>query len=569
MRCYPSRWLWGLIPIAMLSWIAVQNEGDRLERDLEERSRRVLEGAGLDWASIVFSGRDGMLVGTADRQQERTQALTLVDGVWGVRIVEDRVRLAADPISVSTEHLAADEPGQRPPQGGAVAPERPLPPAVPLQARTFAAAEGNALVLADAVPATAVAPAAVALPRPQAVVVVTRENDDLPGPAPQPRDAPSIVDVPTAKPGPAPARANVPPVAVATREIEDLPGTPPQSIDAPAIVDVPTAKPAQAPAGVEAPPVTVVTREIEDPEETSPRPADAPVIGEAPTAKAAPAPAPAPTHAPGRAQARPVTESPRADAAKPAPAAQPTDVPPVADASRLVTVVRREDEAPPVPTAKKATDAPALAPLPSALPRTEHKSARVPVPSKKSLAGRGRSMAAVEKERPQVPLPPQKATVMPPRIEDAGRRRPMDTAAVGDDGSTAECHAAILSIGMAGEIRFALGEADIDKDGRALLDRLAEVVRACPEIALSIAGHTDARGPAQRNLVLSRRRARAAVRYLVNKGIDARRLQAVGYGEGHPVAPNDTAGNRAKNRRIEVVARDLATDPQVSPGVTK
>jgi OOP family OmpA-OmpF porin len=67
-----------------------------------------------------------------------------------------------------------------------------------------------------------------------------------------------------------------------------------------------------------------------------------------------------------------------------------------------------------------------------------------------------------------------------------------------------------------------------------------------------VVGHADARGRAKRNLVLSQRRARAVVTYLVDKGIDAGRLEAVGYGEARPVAPNDTAQNRAKNRRIEL-----------------
>jgi len=67
-----------------------------------------------------------------------------------------------------------------------------------------------------------------------------------------------------------------------------------------------------------------------------------------------------------------------------------------------------------------------------------------------------------------------------------------------------------------------------------------------------VAGHADARGRAKRNLALSQRRARAVVTYLIQKGIDAGRLEAVGYGEARPVAPNDTPQNRAKNRRIEV-----------------
>ena len=51
MRCHPARWLWGLIPIAMLSWMAVNAESDRIERDLEQRSTTALSAAGHDWAA--------------------------------------------------------------------------------------------------------------------------------------------------------------------------------------------------------------------------------------------------------------------------------------------------------------------------------------------------------------------------------------------------------------------------------------------------------------------------------------------------------------------------------------
>jgi outer membrane protein OmpA-like peptidoglycan-associated protein len=101
-------------------------------------------------------------------------------------------------------------------------------------------------------------------------------------------------------------------------------------------------------------------------------------------------------------------------------------------------------------------------------------------------------------------------------------------------------------------IRFARGKANLDDRSRAMLDRLAAAASGCPEVRLSIAGHTDADGPARRNLALSERRARLVVGYLIRRGIDAARLKAVGYGETRPAAPNDTLENRAKNRRIEV-----------------
>ncbi len=97
MQCHPARWVWGLIPIAILSWFAVHLEADRIEHDLEQRARAALAAAGYDWASIVFSGRDGMLVGTPTHRHEQAEALALVRKVWGVRVVSLRASPLGEP----------------------------------------------------------------------------------------------------------------------------------------------------------------------------------------------------------------------------------------------------------------------------------------------------------------------------------------------------------------------------------------------------------------------------------------------------------------------------------------
>ena len=65
-----------------------------------------------------------------------------------------------------------------------------------------------------------------------------------------------------------------------------------------------------------------------------------------------------------------------------------------------------------------------------------------------------------------------------------------------------------------------------------------------------VAGHTDAKGSAQYNKQLSQRRAEAVKGYLVSKGIDANRLDAVGYGSEHPLAPDRPED--PSNRRVEI-----------------
>ena len=94
MRCHPIRWLWGLIPVAMLTWLAVHLESGPIERDLEHRSTLALVAAGEDWASVAFSGRDGLLVGRTANAGQRDRAAAVVANVWGVRLVEARVALA-------------------------------------------------------------------------------------------------------------------------------------------------------------------------------------------------------------------------------------------------------------------------------------------------------------------------------------------------------------------------------------------------------------------------------------------------------------------------------------------
>jgi outer membrane protein OmpA-like peptidoglycan-associated protein len=89
MRCNPWRWIWGLIPIAGLAWVAVQVEHARIERDLATRGRQELARLGLGWADLSFSGRDGTLSGQAIEESETGRAHAIALRTWGVRSVID------------------------------------------------------------------------------------------------------------------------------------------------------------------------------------------------------------------------------------------------------------------------------------------------------------------------------------------------------------------------------------------------------------------------------------------------------------------------------------------------
>ncbi len=93
MRCNWRRWLWGIIPILLLGWLAVWAERDRVEADLGERAKLALRQAGMDWATTRIEGRDAVLQGTAADDADPQKAADLLRGVWGVRVVDNNAGL--------------------------------------------------------------------------------------------------------------------------------------------------------------------------------------------------------------------------------------------------------------------------------------------------------------------------------------------------------------------------------------------------------------------------------------------------------------------------------------------
>ncbi len=105
-------------------------------------------------------------------------------------------------------------------------------------------------------------------------------------------------------------------------------------------------------------------------------------------------------------------------------------------------------------------------------------------------------------------------------------------------------------------VLFALGDATLKRDAYPIMDKIAEIVQNWGS-NIRIEGHTDdlpihtAQYPS--NWELSTARALSVLRYfLQNSKIDPKRLSAAGYGKYHPLLPNDSNANRAKNRRVEI-----------------
>ncbi len=101
-------------------------------------------------------------------------------------------------------------------------------------------------------------------------------------------------------------------------------------------------------------------------------------------------------------------------------------------------------------------------------------------------------------------------------------------------------------------IHFDFDKYNIKKDSYGILNDVASILKSNPQIKkIRIEGHTDSIGTDAYNMKLSQRRANSVREYLIQQGISADRLEAVGYGKSRPIAPNNTAAGRAKNRRVE------------------
>jgi outer membrane protein OmpA-like peptidoglycan-associated protein len=100
---------------------------------------------------------------------------------------------------------------------------------------------------------------------------------------------------------------------------------------------------------------------------------------------------------------------------------------------------------------------------------------------------------------------------------------------------------------------FDTGKTALKKGAKATLTRIADQLKTDPNVKVTVEGHTDSVGTAEKNKVLSEKRAQAVRDFLVDTGVAADRVTAVGHGEEQPIATNKTAAGRQQNRRVELV----------------
>jgi len=116
------------------------------------------------------------------------------------------------------------------------------------------------------------------------------------------------------------------------------------------------------------------------------------------------------------------------------------------------------------------------------------------------------------------------------------------------------------------KIHFEFDKATIRPISFHIMDAIADILQNNPNILrVSIEGHTDSKGSDEYNQKLSEDRASAVRGYLIAHGIDSSRLVAVGQGESQPIATNETALGRARNRRVEFHVEDASAETISEP----
>jgi outer membrane protein OmpA-like peptidoglycan-associated protein len=136
------------------------------------------------------------------------------------------------------------------------------------------------------------------------------------------------------------------------------------------------------------------------------------------------------------------------------------------------------------------------------------------------------------------------------------KRREMEKATQGTGATVTRTPDNQLKIEVPSDISFAVGSAAIEPRLRPVLDSFASGLGSQPNMLVRVVGHTDSTGSDAINDPLSLRRAESVRNYLGDRGVGVGRIEVAGRGSREPVASNDTADGRAKNRRVEIFLRE-------------
>jgi outer membrane protein OmpA-like peptidoglycan-associated protein len=575
MRSNWWRWLWGTIPLLLLGWLAVEAEHKRIERDLSERTLAELGKAGLPWAQTAFQGRDGVIAGKAADVADPDKAYELVRKVWGVRVADNKAELIDQ---VENYHWSVSRLNNRVrltgyvPNAGArqiiIGVARASFPGFEIQDRmklgrgapnqdswlggiTFALKQLTYLKRGDArldVLNLAISGeaedagayrtlASLASNVPKGIKIV---GNTITPPVVSPHIWTARFDGASMN-----FKGSVPSDSIRS----DLMTAAREKLGESAVTD--DTEPGNGVAAGWAETALLAVRQLRRLENGIAEIRDGvlTISGVAPddetadairtALKAVPAayklsdglsvkPKPKPAEAPAPAAPEPAA----------APAAEPAK-----ETQAPAPIARSEPAAPSSPAPAPVTpDVQIVVPLPSVPPLPP--TLQPPAPPSPPTAALPQAKAPEPK--PAEPKPVEAKPAAPPPS-------PKEVQAA------KSCQDTLRTVAAQGTLLFRYGSADLAPGSTETLDKLAAAAKACPNTVIEVAGHASIEGEAQANMRLSQSRAQSVVGYLVKAGVDARQLEAKGYGVEKPTAPNTSPDNLAKNRRIEFSVRPAAT----------
>ena len=141
------------------------------------------------------------------------------------------------------------------------------------------------------------------------------------------------------------------------------------------------------------------------------------------------------------------------------------------------------------------------------------------------------------------------------------QKRQMEQATQGTGVQVSQTADNRLKLEIPSDISFATGSANISPAFRPVLDRFASSLNQNPDTTVSIIGHTDNTGSDAINDPLSVNRAAQTRNYLVDRAVAANRFSIDGRGSHEPIVSNDSAANRARNRRVEIYVAEQQPAP--------
>ena len=156
------------------------------------------------------------------------------------------------------------------------------------------------------------------------------------------------------------------------------------------------------------------------------------------------------------------------------------------------------------------------------------------------------------------PMPAETLTAA--RISSARAESPLNGQAPTDSqrlaGQLEDLRASQTSRGIVltlDDMSFDTGRSELKSGAQRSLDQIAAFLTEHVDRRVQVEGFTDSQGPNDYNIELSQSRADAVAMAMIQRGIDAGRVRAIGFGKGFPIAGNDDAGSRQLNRRVEVI----------------